>query len=203
MYGFQGTVVGLRYKNGIALAGDTRATSSYLIMSKHAEKIFQIQKNIGVAISGSPGDTRSLVDILKSEANLYRLKRKEEITTESLASLTSNILHSKRMFPYITSVILAGTSGNTARLYSLDPAGGSLEEKTFTSAGTGASVAYGVLEQNYEKDLNEKDGIKLSAQSIRQAIERDAATGDSVVVARINAKGYIELSDEEVRKLLD
>jgi 20S proteasome alpha/beta subunit len=34
------------------------------------------------------------------------------------------------------------------------------------------------------------------------AIERDAATGDKVVVALIDARGYRELTEEEVEKLL-
>lgn len=202
MYGFQGTVVGLKYKDGVALAGDTRATSAYLVMSKRAKKLFKIQRAIGAAISGSPGDTRSLVDILETEANLYRLKRKEEITTKSLASYAANLLHSQKMFPYITSVILAGTSGDGSRLYSLDPVGGRLEEEKFASAGTGASVSYGVLEQNYQKDIDEEDGVKLAAQAIQQAIERDAATGDSIIVAKIDEEGYQELSEEEVKELL-
>lgn len=42
------------------------------------------------------------------------------------------------------------------------------------------------------------DGLKLAAQSIKTAIERDAATGDKIVVAAIDEKGYRELSDSEV-----
>ncbi|MBS3815524.1 MAG: proteasome subunit beta [Hadesarchaea archaeon] len=203
MFGFQGTVVGLRYKGGIALAGDSRATSAYVVMSKSAEKLFKIQDKIGVAISGSPGDTRKLADILETESNLYELRRKKDIKTDSLASLASNLLHSQRMFPYITSIILAGTSGEEPKLFSLDPAGGKLEEEKFTSAGTGASVAYGVLEQNYEKDMSPSEGIRLATKSIEQAIERDAATGDNVVVAKIDEDGYQELPEEEIKDLLE
>jgi 20S proteasome alpha/beta subunit len=47
-----------------------------------------------------------------------------------------------------------------------------------------------------------EEGAKLAAQSIRTAIERDAATGDKIVVTLIDEKGYRELTEEEVEELL-
>lgn len=203
MYGFKGTVVGLRCKDGIVLASDTRATSAYLVLSKRARKVFKIQDNIGAAISGIPGDVQNLVDTLKAEANLYRLRHDgEAISTKSLAQLASNLLHSERVLPFIVSAILAGVNEDGPRLYFLDPAGGKLEEEKFASAGTGATVAYGVLEQSYRDGMELKDGAKLAAQSTKRAIERDAATGDKIVVATIDKEGYHEIPEEEVEELL-
>jgi proteasome beta subunit len=203
MYGFKGTVVGLRCKDGIALASDTRATAAYLVLSKRARKVFKIQDNIGAAISGVPGDVQNLVDVLKAEANLYRLRHDgQAISTKSLAQLASNLLHGKRIFPYIVSAILAGVNEDGPRLFFLDPVGGKLEEEKFASAGTGATVAYGVLEQSYRNGMELKDGVKLAAQSTKRAIERDAATGDKIIVATIDKKGYREIPEKEVEELL-
>lgn len=199
---FEGTVVGVRYEDGLALASDTRATARYLVRSKTVQKIFEIQENIGVAVSGSTGDAQNLIDTMQSESNLYRIRKNKPIPPKSLARLTSNIFHSQRMFPYIASLILAGLGEDGPRLYFLDPAGGQLEEEKFASAGTGSSVAYGVLEQKYEDGLEGNDALELAAQSIQQAIERDAATGDGVAVVGIDEEGYKELSEEEVQKLL-
>jgi proteasome beta subunit len=91
---------------------------------------------------------------------------------------------------------------DSPRLYFLDPVGGKLEEEKFASAGTGSTVAYGVLEQQYRDGMELKEGARLAAQSIKTAIERDAATGDKVVVALIDEKGYRELEEGEVEKLL-
>lgn len=202
MQGFQGTVVGLIYDGGIALSSDSRATARYLVRSKKVRKIFEIQDNIGVAVSGSAGDAQKLVDTMKSESNLYKIRREKAIPPKSLARLTANIFHSQRMFPYIASIILAGTGPNGPKLYFLDPAGGQLEEEKFASAGTGSSVAYGVLEQNYEEDMDSESALKLAAQSIQQAIERDAATGDNILVAKVDDEGFQKLTEEEVEKHL-
>ncbi|KXB05873.1 hypothetical protein AKJ53_01830 [candidate division MSBL1 archaeon SCGC-AAA382F02] len=202
MQGFEGTVVGLKYNGGLALASDSRATARYLVRSKKVQKIFKIQDNIGVAVSGLTGDAQRLVDMMTSESNLYKIREEKSIPPKSLARLTANIFHSQRMFPYIASLILAGVGEEGPKLYFLDPAGGQLEEERFASAGTGSSVAYGVLEQNYEENMNSKDALKLAAQSIQQAIERDAATGDSVVVAKVNGEGFEEVSEDKVKKFL-
>ncbi|KXB06631.1 hypothetical protein AKJ51_03300 [candidate division MSBL1 archaeon SCGC-AAA382A20] len=195
---FQGTVVGLIYDGGVALASDSRSTRQYLVRSKKAPKIFKIQDRIGVAVSGIAGDARNLVDTMEIESNLYQIRREKPISTKSLARLTSNIFHSRRMFPYIVSVILSGIDKDGPKLYFLDPAGGSLKEDKFASAGTGSSVAYGVLEQNYEENMEAESGLRIAAQSIQQAIERDAATGDNVVLAKIDDEGFQEIDSEKV-----
>jgi proteasome beta subunit len=202
MYGFTGTVVGIRCDDGIALASDSRGTAAYHILSKRVQKVFKLEKKIGAAVAGSSGDVQSFVKLLQTEANLYRLNRKEPISTKSLAQTASNMLHGRRLFPYILEGIISGLDEDGPRLYFLDPIGGKLEERKFAAGGTGATVAYGVLERAYTEELKVQEGAKLAAESIKTAIERDAATGDRTVVAIIDEKGYRELSDEEVEKLL-
>jgi proteasome beta subunit len=202
MYGFTGTVVGVRCKDGIALASDTRSTAYHLVLSKRVRKVFKLEDRIGAAVSGSSGDVQSLVNMLRAEANLYRLSHGRSITTKSLAQVASNMLHGRRVFPYIVAGVISGVDSDGPRLYFLDPVGGKLEEEKFASAGTGSTVAYGVLEQNYRDEMKLDEGAKLVAQSIKIAIERDAATGDKTVIALIDERGYRELSEDEVEKLI-
>ncbi len=202
VYGFTGTIVGVRCKDGIVLASDTRGAAYYLVLSKRVRKVFKLEERIGAAVSGSSGDAQSLINMLRAEANLYRLNHERPISTKSLAQVASNMLHGRRMFPYIVAGVISGVDDDGPRLYFFDPVGGKLEEEKFASAGTGSTVAYGVLEQNYRDGMKLDDGAKLVAQSIKIAIERDAATGDKIVVAKIDEKGYRELPEEEVEKLV-
>ncbi len=202
MYGFTGTVVGIRCKDGIALSSDTRGAAYYLVLSKRVQKVFKLEERIGAAISGSSGDVQNLVNMLRVEANLYRLNQNHSISTKSLAQFASNVLHVRRLFPYIVAGVISGVDSDGPRLYFLDPVGGKLEEEKFASAGTGSTLAYGALEQKYRDGMKLDEGAKLAAQSIRTAIERDAATGDKIVLALIDEKGYRELPDAEVDKLV-
>ncbi|MGC8816382.1 MAG: proteasome subunit beta [Candidatus Hadarchaeum sp.] len=202
MFGFTGTVVGLRCKEGIALASDTRGTSYYLVVSKRVPKLFKLDDFIGAAIAGNSGDIQSFVSLLRAEANLYRLNQGRHITTKGLVQVASNLLFGRRAFPYIVAGIISGIDPEGPNLYFLDPVGGKIEEEKFASAGTGSTIAYGVLEQMYREDMSLEECAKLAAQSIKTAIERDAATGEKTVVAIIDKNGYRELSDEEIANLL-
>lgn len=199
---FAGTVVGLRAKEGIALASDTRGVSYYMVLSKRARKLFKLDEKIGAAFSGAPGDIQSLVNFLRVEANIYRLQHGRTISIRGLAQVASNILQGRRLFPYVLEGVISGVERDGPHLILIDPAGGRIEEEDFASGGTGAMVAYGVLERNYRKGMSLQECEKLAAEAIKTAIERDAATGDKIVVSIIDEGGYRELSDEEVERLL-
>jgi len=202
MYDFAGTIVGVRCKEGVALAADTRAASYYFVKSKRAQKIFKLEERIGAAISGGAGDIQNFVNSLRAEANLYRLNMGHQIPTKGLVQMASNILFGRRNFPLIVDGVIAGFDEDGPSLHFVDPVGGKLEEDKFASAGTGSTVAYGVLEHNYREGMSLDESAKLAAESIKTAIERDAATGDKTVVVVVDKKGYRELSEVEVEKLL-
>ncbi|MEW6592512.1 MAG: proteasome subunit beta [Candidatus Hadarchaeota archaeon] len=202
MYWFSGTVVAVRCDDGVAIASDSRGTAYYHVLSKRVQKIFKLEERIGAAVAGSTGDVQSFVGMLKTEANLYRLNEGRSVSTRGLAQMASNLLHGRRYFPYILEGMITGMDSDGARLYFLDPVGGKLEEKKFAAGGTGATVAYGVLEGEFKDGMSLEEAARLAAKSIQTAIERDAATGERTVVATVNKKGYRELSEEEVSRLL-
>ena len=202
MYEFNGTVVGVRCKDGIVLASDSRGTSYYHVLSKRVQKTFKLDESIGAAIAGGSGDVQSFVSALKVEANLYRLNRGRSIPTKGLVQVAANLLFQRRMYPYIVDGVIAGLDKEGPSLYFIDPVGGKIEEEKFASAGTGSTVAYGTLEQMYRDDMTLDECAKLAAQSIKIAIERDAATGDKIVVVVIDKDGYRELPEDDVKSLL-
>ncbi|MEM3402004.1 MAG: hypothetical protein QXH08_02110 [Candidatus Hadarchaeales archaeon] len=202
MYEFAGTVVGLRCRDGVVLASDTKGTYYYHVLSKRVRKVFPLDENIGAAFAGSSGDVQSLVNLLKAEVNLYKFEKNRRISPRSVAQIASNVLHGRRMFPYLMEGVIGGMDGDEPALFFMDPIGGKLEERKFAAAGTGATIAYGVFEKEFSEKMNVKEGAKLAAGAIKAAIERDAATGEKTVVAIIDKKGYRELSEEEVYELL-
>lgn len=202
MFGFTGTVVGIKCADGIALASDSRGAAYYHVVSKSVKKIFKLEEKIGAAMAGSSGDIQSFVNLLRTEANLYRLNQNRPIAAKNLAQVASNMLHGRRHFPFLVEGVISGVDAEGPQLYFLDPIGGKLEERKFAAAGTGASVAYGALEQGYSEGMKVEEGARVAAESIKSAIERDAATGDRTVVAIVDDKGYRELSEDDVNKLL-
>lgn len=56
-------------------------------------------------------------------------------------------------------------------------------------AGSGAAIAIGVLEAEYDKGLDCEAGVELAKKSIKAAIARDAMSGDGLDIMVIRADG--------------
>ena len=63
------TTVGIKCREGIVLAADTRATAGTMIVDKKAEKVHKIMNNIALTIAGSVSDVQLIIKILKAEIN--------------------------------------------------------------------------------------------------------------------------------------
>jgi proteasome beta subunit len=79
-----------------------------------------------------------------------------------------------------------------------------LIEDNCVSTGSGSPIAYGVLEDNYRKDMSVKEGVDLVIRAVKSAMKRDIASGNSFDVVVIEKEeGYRELTDEEKKIATD
>ncbi len=194
------TTVALKCKDGIVLAADRRATMGHFISNKEAEKIYQIDDKIAITIAGGVGDAQSVVRLLRAEAKLFRMNRKQPMSIKGAATLMSNVLNNNRYYPYLVMSIVAGID-ETPRVFSIDPVGGMMEED-YISTGSGSPIAYGVLESQFKKDKLVKDSIPIAAKAVKVAQERDAASGNGVTLATITDEGYKLYDEAEVNKII-
>lgn len=184
---FQGaTVVGLKYKDGIVIAGEERMTYGTYIASSHAKKVYMINERLAAGTAGLMGDTQNILRILKEEIRYYENETKMRISVKSAAKLLSNILYSFKGFPVMGEFILGGIDIDKITLVVLDPVGSVLEDD-YIAIGTGGPVAIGIIEELYEPNLNEKEALELAVRAVKQGIRRDAFSGgtiDYVIISR-------------------
>ena len=83
--------------------------------------------------------------------------------------------------------MLGGYDLDGYHVYSIDAAGGSIEDK-YTATGSGSLFAYGVLEDNYTEGMSLKNGVELAKRAVEVAMKRDSASGNGVTVATLNEK---------------
>jgi proteasome beta subunit len=191
------TTCALTCKDGVVLAADTRASAGFFIADKHVMKIQKIDRHIGMTMAGGVADAQNLVDIMRYNANIYRLTDKDPIPIKSAARLCSNVLFNQRYFPFFVQIILAGVdkTKEEGQIYNIDLFGSMTSEK-FISTGSGSPVAYGYLETEFKENLTVNDAYKLAIQAIAAAIRRNSGTGDGINVVIIDKDGYRELSKE-------
>ena len=199
------TTIGIKYKDGVILTADRQVSSENFVASKYGEKVYQLDKNIGVTIAGLVADAVNLVERLKAEFKLYYFDKKRSISIETASQLTGKIFYS--MFrsgrPFYTQMLLGGiTNGSDPKLYVIDPSGGMIEDD-YIATGSGSQIAYGTLENGYKKDLSKKDAIDLSYRALKTAIERNPYTGGIAEIVVISNEGYRKLDDDELKKIFN
>jgi proteasome beta subunit len=195
------TTIGLVAKDGVVLATERRATAGSMITNKQTTKLFKIDQNIGVTIAGLVGDAQVLTRYLRAEVSLYRLRRNGPLSAEGAATLLANILSGNRFYPYYAWLILGGTDAKGGHVFSVDPAGGCIEDR-FVSVGSGSTFTYGLLEEGYNREMSTSEGVDLALRGLTVAMKRDSASGDGYIVHVISPKEYREFSDDEINKRL-
>ncbi|MHA2379507.1 MAG: archaeal proteasome endopeptidase complex subunit beta [Candidatus Thorarchaeota archaeon] len=193
------TTIGLVAKDCTVLASDQRATMGFLIASKTAQKIYKITNRIGATIAGSVADAQAIMDLLRAESKLFEIQRDRPMSVKALTRLLSNIMFQGRGL-YMLQCVVGGLDDDGPQVYYNDFIGSVLSDK-YVATGSGSPVALGVLEADYTDNLPKQKAIELAVRAIASAIERDAATGNSILVSVIDKDGYQEVPKEKILKI--
>lgn len=190
------TTCALTCTDGVVLAADTRASAGFFIADRHVMKIQKVDRHLGMTIAGGVADAQNLVDVMRYNANIYRISNREIMPVNSAARLCSNVLFNQRYFPYYVQIILAGYDNKSGgQIYNIDLFGSMTSEK-YISTGSGSPVAYGYLESEYKEGSSVNEAYKVAIQAVAAAIRRNAGTGDNINAVIIDKDGYRELSKE-------
>ena len=77
------TTCALTCVDGVVLAADTRASAGFFIADKHVMKIQKIDRHLGMTIAGGVADAQNLVDIMRYNANIYRISSRKLMPIKS------------------------------------------------------------------------------------------------------------------------
>jgi len=181
------TTIGIATDEGVVVATDMRASlGGRFVSNKNVQKVEQIHPTGALTLVGSVGGAQSFIRTLRSEVDLYEARRGESMDIEALATLAGNFA---RGGPFrAINPILGGVDDEGSHVYSIDPAGGVMEDD-YTVTGSGMQLAYGLLEQAYDDDLSLEEARSVAAQAIKSAVERDTGSGNGVFLAEITDEG--------------
>jgi len=193
------TTLGLVFKDGVVAAAEHRATMGTLIAHKTTQKVFKIDEHMLLTTAGLVGDAQLLARLLRVEAELYKLEREEPMPVKGAATLMANILNQRKFYPYYVQLIIAGVDNAGPHVFSLDAAGGAIED-VYTTTGSGSPYVFGVLEDNYREGMKEDEAIDIAIRALTAAIKRDSASGNGMDVVVITKKGYREIGSDEIEE---
>jgi len=205
------TVLGVRYADGVVMAGDRRATAGNLIAHKTMEKVFQADRYSGVAIAGAAGPAMEMVKLFQLQLEHYEKVEGTVLSLEGKANQLSAMVRGHlpaAMQGMAVVPIFAGYDlrRGEGRLFEYDVTGGQYEEQNHIESGSGSLHAGTVVKLGYRDDLSRDETVDLVLHALIRAAEEDSATGGPdlqrgifPVVATISAEGYQRVDDDELR----
>jgi proteasome beta subunit len=186
------TAVGISYQGGVLLAAEKRVSFGNFVVNKNTKKTFPVTDLVGAACAGMIADMQVLVRQVGALAKIRKLETKRNVAPNSIAKLMSVIMFERRFFPLLTQVIVGGVE-DKPQIYTLDPLGSLLPDE-YAAVGTGAEMALGIMDAEYNKEFSEEKAKELAIKAIKSSIQRDSSSGDGIDLLMITSNGYREES---------
>jgi proteasome beta subunit len=188
------TTVGIIVKDAVVVGTESQATAGYMVASKTAQKLFQINDYTCATISGGVADCQYIINQLQAFSKLKQVEDEKVPEPKYIASITRNILFSGRSY-FLAMMIIGGYSLKESKgvLYGVDLLGTLYDEKNFISFGSGSPFSLGVLEADWKPNLTKTQGINLIKTAISSSRERDSASGYKIQLCAIDKNGFKQI----------
>ena len=194
------TCMGMLFKDGVILASDMRVTTNK-IEGDNFTKIFNISDKIIATIAGMASDSQLFMRIIKGELKLIELKNERKVKVREAAMILSSMQYgSVRTQGSVVSIILGGYDDKEGfALYDLSPDGTISTHEGYVVDGSGGIYIKGVFDNDYKKDLSEKEALELVEKAFRTSFKNDYASGGGFVARVVTKDGIKEVSRKVVK----
>lgn len=184
------TVLGLRYADGIVMAGDRRATSGYTIADDKMRKVFPADDFSAIAIAGAAGMAIEMVKLFQLELEHYEKLTGERLSLEGKANRLAQMIRGNFPMAMQGLVVVPLFGGydmrlGEGRLFYYDATGGRWEENDYQSTGSGSQSAKNSLKKRWRPGLERAAAVRVAVEALLDASEDDVATGGPSVNRRI------------------
>jgi len=194
------TTLGFRFKDGVLIAVDSRATQGPFISSNRVKKVIEINDFLLGTMAGGAADCSFWERYLAVQCRLYELKNGERISVAAASKILANIFQQYRGRGLSCGTMVAGWDKRGPNLYYIDDDGTRLKGDLF-SVGSGSTFAYGVLDNHYRWDLTSQEAIELGKRAIFQATHRDSFSGGVINVYLVHKDGWTKCFSDDMNTL--
>ena len=168
-------LVGVKFNDFTILAHDNNAGRSILSMKQDQDKLFKLDKQIGMVVCGEPGDTVYFGEYIQKNIALYRMRNGYSLSPQAAANYTRNQLaeHIRSRHPYLANLLMGGfdLESRKASLYYMDYLG-TMVEVPYGAHGYGSHFILGILDKEHRPDMNEREAEELMAKCFREIQKR-------------------------------
>jgi proteasome beta subunit len=206
------TVLALRYRDGVVMAGDRQASEGYQVAHRRIEKIFKADDLSGVGIAGAAGPAMEMARLFQTELEHYEKVEGENLSLDGKANKLGQMIRMNlpmAMQGLVVVPIFAGFDERTGtgRLFKYDVTGGRYEETDYFAQGSGGKDARDSLKKRFKRDMAREEAARVAIEALIDAADEDLGTGGPDLlrgilpsVKLITRSGFVDLPDEEIRR---
>lgn len=183
------TILAIRYKDGVLIAGDRRATAGNMVLYDRADKVIDLDAYSVMAISGSPAVAFEIARVLEHSFQYYRRRQLQEMSLNAKLRRLSLLI--KDNIPMAIQGIGAvipifatyDRKDQCGKIFFYDALGAQFESTDFTTTGSGSPAIRGVMYYQNRwggrkfADMDRDEAVGVSMQLLDTAGEYDSATG--------------------------
>lgn len=156
------------------------------------KKVVELSPYLLGTIAGGAADCSYWQRHLSLQCRMHELREGKRITTAAASKTLGNIVYAYRNHGLSMGIMIGGyDEGTGPALFYLDSDGTRLKGQRF-SVGSGATYAYGVLDQGFKPDLSIQEAVELGKRAIYHATRRDAYSGGIINVYCITKDGWTQ-----------
>ncbi|MCZ6677771.1 MAG: proteasome subunit alpha [Candidatus Poribacteria bacterium] len=217
------TVVAVRYKEGVIVAGDRRATAGTSVIYDRAEKLLRIDEYSVLAIAGSPAMAYEMARALEHSFQYFRRSQLQELSLEGKLRMLSRLIRENLpmtlqgiggVIPIFALYDLQSDNDNGGKIFFYDALGAHFESADFATSGSGSVWIRGVLYyqnrwgETQLANMDEQEATITILRLLDAASEYDAATSGYnpksnifPTVKTITKDGIQDISDEQLGEI--
>lgn len=198
------SILGIVCSDGVILAADRQVSAGNIVVGKNFNKVIPIRDNVLVAITGGVSDAQFLMRIVEAELKLKEMRARRKATVKESASLISTLtfrnIRTPSMIPSIVGSLIAGVNADgTAKLYTVEPAGGINEVEEYdANFSSGMPYILGVLERSYKEGMKVSEGIELAKECLRASTQRDMGSGYGIDIYTLTKDGIKKVVSQKI-----
>jgi 20S proteasome subunit beta 6 len=192
-----GTVVAIAGEDFAVVAGDTRISTGYEILSRSQSKLLPLTNKAVLTAAGCLSDVITLKKMLDARLTQYQHSQGITMSAPAIAQLLSVTLYYRRFFPYYAFCMVGGIDEQGKGCVFGYDAVGSFKRDDYGCMGSGQNFIWPLLDNlighknrlDEKKKLSSDEVISIVKELFIVATERDIYTGDSVEIKLIRKEG--------------
>jgi proteasome beta subunit len=215
------TILAFKFKDGVLVAGDRRATSGNTVVYDRADKVLEIDRHSIMAIAGVPATAWEMARVLEHSFQYFRRTQLQEMSVDGKVRALSKLLRDNLGFVMqgvgvVVPIFATYDNGvnPSARLYFYDAMGAQFEAADYCATGSGSPAVRGILYYNDRwsgkalRDLDEREAVAVALRALDTAAETDTATGGVdrkarifPVIKTVSREGIRTLPEESIAEI--